>query len=77
MLNTRFINVNVRCQLYPVMLFTTFYTLFFLQDLLFCPDFTVSANKKSGPVSNNSNFLCNTNPWDNSKGIRIVIYSSH
>lgn len=23
----------------------------FLQDLLFCPDFTVAANKKSGPVS--------------------------
>jgi len=23
-----------------------------LQDLLFCPDFTVAANRKSGPVSN-------------------------
>jgi hypothetical protein len=22
----------------------------FAQDLLFCPDFTVSANKKNGPV---------------------------
>ncbi len=31
--------------------FCTFIWFIFLQDLMFCPDFTVSSNKKSGPVS--------------------------
>lgn len=30
---------------------SSFIICMFFQDLLFCPDFTVAANKKSGPVS--------------------------